>query len=367
MQRSQTRAKPLAANGHALDVMFGFDMETDIGSFTPFYEGVQHGTPHLLDLLDRHAIRATFFWTGHAAENNPDVVRRIRDAGHEIGCHGLYHETVGDPIFPLPNNWPILPSEVEGRLKLAGQLVKKASGVQPVSFRCPRLWGSTQVVKVLEKLAYVADASFPLYFFRKPFVPYHPSSKDWTKPGRMRIVEIPNFCDLSMESHDPYQRDRDQWPVYRTHSAEFLMEKADGFIDYVRRTGRTSVAVLLPSPLGISSDAAGHARFRREQREAVAVHREELRPEGGQAARSRLYSAKSAWRPIPNGQRDGRGDAVAARLEREGPVEQLIGIVQGCHAHACRGHDLAAHVLAVSLRSLSKHGTRHGTLPLPRG
>ena len=84
-------------------VVFGFDMETDIGSFTPFYEGVEHGTPRILKLLQKHDIRATFFWTGHAAENNPEMVRRVRDAGYETGCHSLYHETVGDPIFPLPN------------------------------------------------------------------------------------------------------------------------------------------------------------------------------------------------------------------------------------------------------------------------
>ena len=81
-------------------------METDIGSFTPFYEGVKHGTPHILRLLKKHDIPATFFWTGHAAENNPKMVARVRDAGYETGCHGLYHETLGDPIFPLPNNWP---------------------------------------------------------------------------------------------------------------------------------------------------------------------------------------------------------------------------------------------------------------------
>ena len=44
---------------------------------------------------------------------------------------------------------------------------------------------------MLEKLGYVAHASFPLYFYQKPFVPYHPSVKDWTRPGKMRIVEIP--------------------------------------------------------------------------------------------------------------------------------------------------------------------------------
>lgn len=194
-----------------------------------------------LRLLQKHDILATFFWTGHAAENNPKMVRRVQDAGHETGCHGLFHETLGTPLFPLPNNWPILPSEVEGRLREATRIVRKASGVRPVSFRCPRLWGSTKVLNVLEKLGYLADASLPLYFFRKQFVPYHPSAKDWTRPGRMRIVEIPNFCDLSMKSHDPYQRDRDQWPLFRTQSAEALMEKADSFIEYVQARGRRPV------------------------------------------------------------------------------------------------------------------------------
>jgi peptidoglycan-N-acetylglucosamine deacetylase len=234
MRKKVPLAKAADGRAAAFDVVFGFDMETDIGSFTPYYEGVKHGTPHILKILKKHGIRATFFWTGHAAENNPAMVRRVRDAGHETGCHGLYHETLGDPIFPLPNNWPVLPSEVEGRLRESTRIVREVSGVKPVSFRCPRLWGSTRLINVLEKLGYVADASFPLYFYQKPFVPYHPSTKDWTKPGKMRIVEIPNFCDLAMESNDPYQRDRDQWPVFRTESAEFLMRKAESFIEYVQ-------------------------------------------------------------------------------------------------------------------------------------
>ena len=227
------KTKPSAG----MDVVFGFDMETDVGSFTAYYEGVKHGTPRLLALLARKGIPATFFWTGHAAENNPAAVRAVRDAGHETGCHGYVHETLGDPIFPLPNNWPILPSEVEGRLALSTRMVQKVAGVRPRSFRCPRLWGSTRVVNVLEKLGYVADATLPLYFYRRRLEPYHPSSKDWTRPGRLRLLEIPNFCDLAMKSHDPYNRDRDQWPLFRTSGAPALLEKADSFIGYVRRRG----------------------------------------------------------------------------------------------------------------------------------
>lgn len=231
------------------DVVVGIDMETDIGSFTSNYHGVKHGTPRLLSIMKRHGVKATYFWTGHAAENNPAVVRNVRKAGHEIGCHGLVHETLGDPIFPLPNNWPVMPFEVEGRIRQATRIVRRISGVKPISFRCPRLWGSTKVVNVLEKLGYIADASLPMYFYRSQIIPYHPSSRDWTKKGRLKIVQIPNFCDMTMKSKDPeYNRDRDQWPLFRTKSAAALLRKVDGFVQYIHQRGHRPVVCLYFHP-----------------------------------------------------------------------------------------------------------------------
>lgn len=215
------------------DIVIGIDMETDVGSFTSYYNSVQKGTPRLLQILQDNNAKATFFWTGHAAENNKNVVADVKSAGHEIGCHSLYHETLGDPIFPLPNNWPLCPWEVEGRIRAATEIVQKVSGVLPTSFRCPRLWGSTKVCNVLEKLGYKADASLPLYYYRTSFKPYHPSKDDWTKEGDLKLVEIPNFCDLTMESNDEYNRDRDQWPLFRTEGADFMLKKSVDFIKYV--------------------------------------------------------------------------------------------------------------------------------------
>lgn len=236
----QKRAKKLPTD-HAFDVVLGFDMETDIGSFTPFYEGVIHGTPHILEVLKKYDISATFYWTGHAAQENPEMVRTVKGGGHETGCHGLFHETLGDPLFPLPNNWPVLPSEVDGRIREGTRIVSEVAGEAPLSFRCPRLWGSTRVVNVLEALGYVSDASYPLYFYREHASPYYPSATDWTKAGDLNLLEIPNFCDLTMESRDPYQRDRDQWPLFRTKSAEALMEKVDGFIAHQQVRGEYPV------------------------------------------------------------------------------------------------------------------------------
>lgn len=219
-------------------VVFGFDMETDVGSWTPFYEGFVHGTPVILDLLKKHGITATFFFTGDGAKKHPRIAASVRAAGHEIGCHTLFHETVGDSLFDIPGVTPILPEEVEHRLDLATQWVEEATGVRPISFRAPRLFGSTTMVNALESLGYVADASYPLYYFEKQLAPYHPSRADWTQTGDLKILELPNVADMSIESKDPYGRDRDQWPLFRTGDEGELMRHIDGFAGYCAKSGR---------------------------------------------------------------------------------------------------------------------------------
>lgn len=220
-----------------IKAVFGFDMETDVGSWSSAYEGFRNGTPVLLDILARHGVPATFFITGDGARKNAGMVRTIRAAGHEIGCHTLFHETIGEPLFEIPGMVPILPEEVEYRIELATAWVEEVAGVRPRSFRCPRLFGSTAVVTALEKLGYVADATYPMYFFREQLAPYHPSREDWTKKGELKLLELPNFADLSMASRDPYGRDLDQWPLFRTESAEALMRHIEGYCAYSRGCG----------------------------------------------------------------------------------------------------------------------------------
>jgi peptidoglycan/xylan/chitin deacetylase (PgdA/CDA1 family) len=48
-------------------------------------------TPRLLDLLDRHGARATFFVLGVRARAYPDLVREIAARGHALGNHTDTH------------------------------------------------------------------------------------------------------------------------------------------------------------------------------------------------------------------------------------------------------------------------------------
>src|SRR5689334_17978406 len=55
---------------------------------------VSWGVTRLLDLLENHNARATFFVLGWVAERHPQIVRSIVEANHEIASHGWDHKRV---------------------------------------------------------------------------------------------------------------------------------------------------------------------------------------------------------------------------------------------------------------------------------
>ena len=54
----------------------------------------QDNTLRLLDLFDRHGVKATFFVLGWLAERYPTLVQEIHLRGHEVGSHGYAHRTL---------------------------------------------------------------------------------------------------------------------------------------------------------------------------------------------------------------------------------------------------------------------------------
>lgn len=76
-------------------------------------------TAHILDTLAKHQVHSTFFITGDWANQNPDVVRRIHNDGHEIGNHTMHHPD----LRSLPDQG------VCAQLSEADQVISSLTGV----------------------------------------------------------------------------------------------------------------------------------------------------------------------------------------------------------------------------------------------
>jgi peptidoglycan/xylan/chitin deacetylase (PgdA/CDA1 family) len=85
-------------------------------------------TPAVLDLLDRHAVRATFFCIGNQAARYPDLCREIVRRGHALENHSQRHRH----HFSLMGPHALL-SELQAAQDTLGAL----SGQRPLFFRAP--------------------------------------------------------------------------------------------------------------------------------------------------------------------------------------------------------------------------------------
>lgn len=80
-----------SARSRVFGVVVGVETREPLVALT-FDDGPDRDTtPAILDVLDRHGARATFFLIGRAAQRHPAIVDRIVRSGHAIGHHTLDH------------------------------------------------------------------------------------------------------------------------------------------------------------------------------------------------------------------------------------------------------------------------------------
>lgn len=84
-------------------------------------------TRRILDLLDRHSVKATFFVLGWIAEHHPRLIREIHDRGHEIGSHGYEHRLVYD----------LTPGEFRADLAKSLAILRETAGAACRGYRAP--------------------------------------------------------------------------------------------------------------------------------------------------------------------------------------------------------------------------------------
>jgi peptidoglycan-N-acetylglucosamine deacetylase len=184
--------------------------------------------PHtlgLLEVLAKHGAQATFFLIGRYAEQRPDIVREVVQAGHAIGNHTFTH-----PYLVFTGN-----AETRAQLERCQQAIVDAVGETPRMFRPPfggRRPGTLGMVRSLGL---------------EPVL-WNITGYDWSAPPAQRIVKRVSgrirggdVILLHDGSHVAMGRDRSQTVIATGRLLECWKAKGYEFVTVPAMMGKAGV------------------------------------------------------------------------------------------------------------------------------
>ena len=157
--------------------------------------GPRVGAPRILELLERRGIAATWFVPGHTLETFPDSTAAILAGGHELACHGWYHEDFSE----------LSTDEQRAILERSAEAVERVAGARPTGWRAPYWALGARTLELVEAAGFVYDSSLMDgdYELHRVRLGDRHSVADGTRWGReTRLVEVPVYWAL------------DDWPQF---------------------------------------------------------------------------------------------------------------------------------------------------------
>lgn len=147
-------------NGARVAVLLSFDVDNEtvalrfgeptIGALSQGQYGARVGLGRVIELLDRHAIPASFFIPAVSLRLNPQMADMIKQAGrHEFAVHGWIHEM----------NSSLGASEERELLVRAVDYLTEVVGERPVGYRAPSWNFSPNTLRILRELDFLYDSS----------------------------------------------------------------------------------------------------------------------------------------------------------------------------------------------------------------
>ncbi|MGX1757065.1 polysaccharide deacetylase family protein [Streptomyces lydicus] len=122
-------------------------------------------TPHVLRILRRHGVRATFFVIGENAVEFPELLCDIADEGHAVGNHTWTHPQ----LTALP------PGAVRSELGRTSNLIEDILGTAPDLARAPYGEWDAPALSICNELG-MSPVGWAI------------DSQDWTVPGARTIA-----------------------------------------------------------------------------------------------------------------------------------------------------------------------------------
>jgi polysaccharide deacetylase family protein (PEP-CTERM system associated) len=156
-----------------------------VSAWGSFESRVEANTCRLLDLLDEHHVRGTFFVLGWIAERHAALVQAIAARGHEVASHGMSHQRV---VIQSPE---VFRRETRDSKRLLEDLIQApVIGYRAATYSITRqsLWA----LDILQEEGFLYDSSiFPVRHDRYGIPDARTVPHRLETPGGKSIVEYP--------------------------------------------------------------------------------------------------------------------------------------------------------------------------------
>ena len=145
------------------------------------------GTLNMLEVLERHGVKGSFFMEGHRLEKDPETALKVKEAGHDIGNHSYSH--------PMLDQIPL--EEAREEILKTDKLLKDLIGVDTKLVRPPAGQINHDLAAMLLEMGYhivIWSYNIPVY--------------DWAGPNAEaiaeRVITIMNEGENIITFHDKY-------------------------------------------------------------------------------------------------------------------------------------------------------------------
>ena len=146
---------------------------------------IHKNTDFILKILSKHNRKATFFILGWVADKYPEIVKKIYDEGHEIGCHSMKHELVHR----------FTPNQFRKDTQQASNVIEQVIGEKVIIYRAPAFSitkETTWAFEILNELGITHDASvFPAKHDYGGFPSFGNSEPSIIETNGVSIKEFP--------------------------------------------------------------------------------------------------------------------------------------------------------------------------------
>jgi polysaccharide deacetylase family protein (PEP-CTERM system associated) len=158
----------------------------------PVEKIIDRQTNIILELLDKHHVKGTFFILGMLAKHRPDLVKKIESLGHEIALHGNLHQNLQQLSY----------EKARQDIQDANSLVSDIIGKPVYGYRAPYFSitkTNINYLEILSELGLIYDSSiFPVKLNRYGIDNFPSQDIHLELKNKTNIVELPITCSSAL-------------------------------------------------------------------------------------------------------------------------------------------------------------------------